>query len=456
MIQISTSLIEQAVYKLCFDANTCLNLQVYNQLLETYKKTKSDILKAILQNAKTAYETKKPLCQDTGQVIVFCEIGQEVQLKGDFIEDVINRAIEKCYKENFFRKSVVKNAVFERTNTGTNVPAIIYTRIVNGNNINLKVLIKGAGSENKSHTKMLLPTINEDDMVSAIGDMILSSGVNACPPMFVGIGIGGTLDKAALLSKEVFFKKEISSTEKELAEKIKQYVNDKAPLEYKNCYILDVKLLSTATHIACMPVAVTINCHSDRMSECLINKDGIEYKHQKPDFIEIKDDSCNLPEIKTTDIESIKALNCGDRVLLTGEIYVARDMAHKKLQEMIENGSKLPFDIKDKIIFYAGPCPAKPKEVIGSIGPTTSGRMDKYAVKLYDMGLLATIGKGSRNQEVINYIKKNNAKYFTVIGGIAALLSERVKESEIVAFEDLGAEALYKLFVDKFPVKVEM
>ena len=161
-------------------------------------------------------------------------------------------------------------------------------------------------------------------------------------------------------------------------------------------------------------------------------------------------------EVNTTDIDAIKALKQGEKVLLTGEIYVARDMAHKKLKEMLDKGEKLPIEIKNKIIFYAGPCPARPDEAIGPIGPTTSGRMDKFAVELYDKGLLATIGKGSRNQEVINAIHRNEAKYFGVIGGIAALLADKVKKSEIVAFEELGAEALYKLNIEKFPVKVEI
>ncbi|HIS89607.1 TPA: fumarate hydratase C-terminal domain-containing protein [Candidatus Avigastranaerophilus faecigallinarum] len=156
----------------------------------------------------------------------------------------------------------------------------------------------------------------------------------------------------------------------------------------------------------------------------------------------------------TSNINEIRQLKTGDEILLTGEIYVARDMAHKKLKELIDNNKELPFEIKDKIIFYAGPCPNRPNEVIGSIGPTTASRMDKYAEELYNLGLLATIGKGDRSNNVINSIKKNKGKYFTVVGGIAALLSNKVIKSEIIAFEELGAEAIYKLEIEKFPVKV--
>ena len=456
MIEISTKKIEEAVYKLCYEANTSLNAKIYNKILEVYKNTKSDILKTVLQNAQIAYQTKRPLCQDTGQVIVFCEVGQEVHIKGGFIETAINYAIEKCYKENFFRKSVVNNAVFDRTNTCSNTPAIIYTKLVEGNEVKIKVLIKGGGSENKSLTKMLLPTMNEDEIVTAIGNMILSAGVNACPPMFIGIGIGGTLDKASVLSKEVFFKHNFSDNEFELARKIKEYVNSKAPKEFEGSYALDVKVNSIATHIACMPVAVTVNCHSDRMSECTINENGIIYNHRVPDFVDFSEENSGLREIRTNAIKKIKQLKQCEKVLLTGEIYVARDMAHKKLQEMMKTEVPLPLDIGNKIIFYAGPCPAKPNEVTGAIGPTTASRMDKYAVELYDKGLLATIGKGDRNTEVTEAIKRNGAKYFTVIGGVAALLADKVKKSEIIAFEELGAEALYRLYVEKFPVTVEI
>ncbi len=458
MNEISTDVIKEAVYNLCYSANTCLNADIYNKILNAYNETtcleEKNILGSILQNAKIAFDKKRPLCQDTGQVLVFLETGQDAHIKGEFIETAINEAVEKCYKENCFRKSVVKNAVSDRTNTKTNTPAIIYTKYVQGDEIKINVLIKGAGSENKSLTKMMLPTVSKEELISEIGNMILTAGVNACPPMFIGIGTGGTLEKAALMSKEVFFEE---GEDKELTDKIKKYVNENAPRSFKNNYVLDIKLKSASTHIACMPVAVTINCHSDRMSSCKIVSDKeIIYTHKVPEFIEIKNNDTDKKEIFAADTTAIRTLKEGENILLTGEIYVARDMAHKKLKEMLDNGEKLPLEIKDKIIFYAGPCPAKPGEIIGSIGPTTAGRMDKYATDLYKMGLLATIGKGNRSEDVIHTIKENHAKYFTVTGGVAALLSDMIKKSEIVAFEELGAEALYKLYVEKLPLKVEI
>ena len=447
MIEVSTELIKNAVYKLCFEANTCLDDRVYSKILSAYNSSNDKILKTILQNAKISYETKKPLCQDTGQVLVFVEIGQNIKLTGEFIDNAINSAVEQCYIENFFRKSVVKNAIFDRTNTTTNTPAIIYTKLVEGNEIKIKVLIKGAGSENKSKSEMLLPTASEEEIITNCGDLILSAGENACPPMFIGIGIGGTADKASIISKEVLVNENFTNEEIKLASKIKDYVNSKS----RNNYVLDIKLKAIATHIACMPVSITINCHSDRTSTCTIKNGEITYEHQTPYFINFED-SEETKEVFANDIETIKALRQGEELLLTGEIYVARDMAHKRMIE----ADVLPIDIKDKIIFYAGPCPNKPNEAIGSVGPTTASRMDKYAVELYNQGLLATIGKGSRNEDVKTAIKQNNAKYFTVTGGVAALLSDKVKASEIIAYEDLGAEALYKLYVEKLPLKVEL
>ncbi|MBQ9245689.1 fumarate hydratase [bacterium] len=460
MVEVSTALIKDAVFNLCINANTSLDLNVYEKIYNAYQMADNietkNILGSVLQNAKTASEKQCPLCQDTGQVIVFINIGQDVNLTGDFIEKAVNDGVEQAYKQGYFRKSVVKDALFDRKNTSTNTPAIIYTKYNEGSDIEIGVIIKGGGSENKSLTKMLMPTLNIDEITEAIGEMILSAGVNACPPMFVGVGIGGTIDKAAIESKKVFLENDFLAQEKELAINIKEYVNAKAPKLYNNFYVLDIKIHSFATHIASMPVAISINCHSDRLSKCIIKDNKIVFFHKIPEYKNIETNTVISKEIKTEDVSSIRGLKEGENILLTGEIYVARDMVHKKFEEIINSGQELPIDIKDRIIFYAGPCPSKPGEIIGSIGPTTASRMDKYAVKLYEMGLMGTIGKGDRNSKVAETIKKNNAKYFTVTGGIAALLAEKVKKSEVIAFEDLGAEALYKLYVEKFPVRVEI
>lgn len=460
MSTISTDLIKQAVKKLCFEANTCLQDSVYSKIFNAYltsnnKETKN-LLKAILQNAKIAYENKMPLCQDTGQVIVFLELGQNVSLTGEYIENAINSAVEECYKENYFRKSVVKNAIFERENTKTNTPVIIHTKIISGDDIKISVLIKGAGSENKSTLEMLLPTASEEELITRAGDLILSAAENSCPPMFIGIGLGSTADGAMLLSKQALIQDCFNENDLKLAEKIKNYVNSKAIKKYENCYALDIKLISSQTHIACLPLGISINCHSNRFSSCTIKEDKIAYNHKIPDFKDIEETQTPSKEVYTDDIETIKNLRQGENITLTGEIYVARDMAHKRLTQIISQGGQLPFELTNKIILYAGPCPAKPGQISGSIGPTTASRMDKYAALLYKNGIIATIGKGSRNNEIHEIIKQTNSKYFTVQGGIAALLAAKIEKSEIIAFEDLGAEAIYKIYVKNFPVKVDI
>ena len=458
MSTISTSIVKEAVYKLCFDANTCLNEQVYNKFFDAYISTTNQetkkLLEIILQNAKVAYEKKLPLCQDTGQVIVFVELGQNVVLSGQNLNETINEAISKCYTDNYFRMSVVNNAVFNRNNTKTNTPAVIYTNITDGDEINIKILIKGAGSENKSVLNMMLPTTSEEEFIQKVGNNILAAGENSCPPMFVGIGVGYTSDMAMLLSKKALLSETFSEDELFLSQKIKDYVNSKSPEKYGNSFVLDVKMHTSSTHIACMPVGITLNCHSDRYSSCTINKDNVVYHHKKPDFKSFNTSEAKLSEVKTSDIETIKSLKTGDKVLLSGEVFVARDMAHKLLCELIEKGKKLPIDLKNKIILYAGPCPAKPNEIIGSIGPTTASRMDNYTAPLIAAGMIASIGKGSRNAEISELMKSNNVKYFVLQGGIAALLSQKVLKSEIIAFEHLGAEAIYKLQVEKLPLVV--
>ncbi len=456
MSEISTKTVENAIYKLCFEANTRLNKRVYNQIYEEYELSTAEnrqILEQILKNAKIAYEKKMPLCQDTGQVIVFLEIGQGAVLRGKYINDAINDGIKRCYEENFFRKSVVKNAVFERTNTKTNTPAIIHTKVVQGDEIKISVLIKGAGSENKTGLKMELPTAEEEEIIKAAGDIVLSAGENACPPMFIGVGAGLSADMALVMSKEALISEDFSNEEIQLGEKVKDYINSNSIKRYGRNFVIDVKIKTNATHIACLPIGVTINCHSNRYSKCTIRGENVVYEHETPDFKEIAETNSSVKEVRADDFETIRALKKGDKILLSGEIYVARDMAHKRLLELIEPKKPLPIEIKDKIILYAGPCPAKTGEIIGSIGPTTAGRMDKYAVKLYDMGLLATIGKGDRSKETIESITKNNAKYFTLTGGIAAYLAQKIKKCEIIAFKDLGTEAVYKICVDKLPIE---
>ncbi len=447
-VEISSDSIFKAVYDSCFQANINLPKAVYDLLYKAGAEgfEPQSKISQILSNAAIANINQRPLCQDTGQVLVFVELGQNVRISDGNLNKTINGAVEACFKDNFFRKSIVKNAIFERTNTDNNLPAIIYTDIVDGDSIKLNILIKGGGAENMSAVKMFNPSASEIEIFDFVLDTVKSSGTNACPPLFLGIGAGGTIDLAAVLSKKAYFRGENN----EFSEKLKNYINENSETK-----VLDIKMLTAPTHIASMPVCVTMNCHSTRHASILIGSDSkavILTEFVKP--FEIKADE-KRQEIKTTDFEAMRNLNVGEEISLTGEIFTARDMAHKKIAEMISNSENLPFEIKDKIIFYAGPCPKKEDEIIGPIGPTTAKRMDKFTPMLYDLGLFATIGKGERSDAVKESIETNNAIYFSVQGGVAALLQKCIKKSEIVAFEEFGTEAVRRLEIEKFPVKVE-
>lgn len=454
MKQINSEKIEEAVYNLCKTANTDYDSGLYETIYSKYLKSNSESQKEnlanILNNIKIAFETKRPLCQDTGQVVIFLEIGQSVQIIGKNINTAINSAVEKAYCENFYRKSTVKNAIFDRTNEGKNTPAIIHTEITGSDKIELKLLIKGAGSENYSTIKMFKPTANKEEIFSFIKDSISDAGEKSCPPLVLGIGCGGTMEKAAVLSKKAFFKDKQTEQESAFIKDFLEYSKDLSQS------ILEIKLESEATHIACLPIAITVNCHSTRHSSCVITESGIEYNHNKIKAKDVPLKYSELTEIKAEDIESIKKLKAGQRILLTGNIYTARDAAHEQMKNRYEQDGSLPFDLKDKIFFYAGPCPPAPNEVIGPIGPTTSERMDKFCEFIHSNGIIATIGKGERTAEAKEIITKFGAKYISAQGGISCLLAKCVKKSETIAFEELGTEAIRKLYVEKLPLKVEI
>jgi len=479
---ITSEQIENAIYDLCVEANTTLCDDVFTKILEAYNSEQNpdarQALQLILKNAKMAYEKKMPLCQDTGQVLVF--------VKGRCFPNgftkAINNGVSRAYEENFYRKSIVKNALFDRTNTKTNTPCIIYTEIIDEDIMELELLIKGAGTENVSAMSMLSPTATEDEIVDFVVASVKKADAKACPPYFIGIGIGGTAEYSGILSKKALLldSNEIASVDdnhdtqqslsrndverhKQLAKKIKTAVNKLgigAAGLGGGATALDVKILTDFTHIACMPVSVNINCHSSRHAKRALGEEKEKREKEKEVANYTPEEECfeNFLQINTSEIEKLKALKSGQKVLLSGEIYTARDMAHKRLVDMIEKGEKLPFDLKDKIIFYAGPCPAcKNPElgcVVGSIGPTTSSRMDKFASILYKNGVLATIGKGERSEEIKITANQVGGLYFTVIGGIACYLSEKFIKEELVAFEGLGTEAIRKFIVKDFPLRL--
>ena len=461
-------LFKSAIKTLLIKANTVLDKSVYTNLSE-FKDT--DKRNLILKNCYLAKENNRPLCQDTGQVLVFLKIPYDFNFGFDF-KKVINEVVEETYEEEFYRKSVVKDAVFDRENTKTNTPAIIYTDFEDRESLQIDVLIKGGGAENMSFEEMFNPTTSKEEITRVIAQKIKERAENACPPLFIGIGAGGTIDYAAVLSKKALFE----GVENEFCKKLKEECNkinrhsealaeesftDSSHTKCKCAQndakfetVLSVKMKSTSTHIASLPVAVTINCHSNRHANCEIGKNGVIFSHEN---YEIKDADLDFSNYKKVNsVDEIKNLKHGEKILLSGEIIGMRDAAHKRLIEQIKNNDKLPFEIKNSIIFYAGPAPKKGGEVIGPVGPTTAKRMDSFAPLLYEMGCLATIGKGIRSKEVYDSCKKNNSKYLTAVGGIACLLKSSFKKAEIVAYEDLGTEAIFRYEVENLPLTVEI
>ncbi|HSA07028.1 MAG TPA: fumarate hydratase [Candidatus Gastranaerophilales bacterium] len=471
---IKSSLITDAVCFLCRKAACILPEDVYIGINELYSKETSEtargFLEEILVNAEIAAETQRPICQDTGITVVFIEIGQNVFIEGEDLESAVNNGVAKAYQQFFLRKSVVENPIFNRKNTQTNTPAVIHTQIVHGNSVKITVLPKGSGSENMSAVKMLKPSDGIDEIVNFVLETVKNAGANSCPPLHVGIGIGGTMEYAALLSKKALLNKIMPLSELKKAAK----TDEKKELELRifleiqktkigaegfggNSTAFAVNIETYPCHIAGLPIAVNLNCHAARHAEIIIDENTIipdklqtkfeisKYRN-KIDYSKYK--KLTLP-LENKDIIDLKA---GDRVLLTGEIYTARDAAHKKLIEALKSNKELPFELKNQIIYYTGPCPAMADEIIGPAGPTTALRMDKYTPQLLDLGLKGMIGKGGRGYEVLESIKKNKAIYFVATGGAGCLISQKIKSADIIAYPELGPEAIYKLVVEDFPV----
>ncbi len=441
MREVSVSLVEKAIYEMCRASNIYLPKAVYEKIKEAAKTDKQN--EFILKNAFVAAQKERPLCQDTGQVIVFLNIGQEVYFTGGNLKNAINSAVSRCYKENYFRKSVVFDALNNRANTQDNTPAVVHYEMVSGDEIEIKIMIKGGGSENVTQTMMMTPTSTKEQVYDAILQMVKNAGKNACPPIFVGAGVGQTLENAVMLSKKAII-------EGDCDEKLCSLLNENLEIGLEKP-VLDARVLTAPAHIASMPLAVSILCHSNRYNSCVIKNDEIVYTTDlaKPENIDVNFEGI---KISAQDAWGINGVSKGQKVLLDGKILTARDQAHKKILEMAKNGQVLPFDVQNSVIFYAGPCPNMPNELSGPIGPTTSKRMDDFAIDLYEMGVAATIGKGGRSARVLDYLKSSGKKYFELQGGIASYIAKCVKASRVIAFEGFGAEAVYELEVENLPL----
>ncbi|MFM2449168.1 MAG: hypothetical protein RIS44_1618 [Pseudomonadota bacterium] len=433
-----------------------------------------DAIAQILTNSKMCAEGRRPICQDTGIVNVFLKIGMDVRWAGftGSIEDAINEGVRRGYDnvDNKLRASIVADPQFERKNTKDNTPAVVHMSVVPGNTVDVQVAAKGGGSENKSKFVMLNPS---DSLVDWVMKTVPTMGAGWCPPGMLGIGIGGTAEKAMLMAKESLMESidmfELKArgpqnkTEElriELCDKINALGIGAQGLGGLTT-VLDVKIAMYPTHAASKPVAMIPNCAATRHAHFVLDGSGPAYidppsldlwpdVHWAPDYNKSK--KVDLNTLTKAQVASWKP---GDTLLLSGKMLTGRDAAHKRIQDMLAKGEKLPVDFTNRVIYYVGPVDPVRDEVVGPAGPTTATRMDKFTeMMLAQTGLIGMIGKAERGPTGIEAIKKHKSAYLMAVGGAAYLVSKAIKHAEVVGFADLGMEAIYEFDIQDMPVTV--
>lgn len=431
-----------------------------------------DAIAQILINSRMAAEGKRPICQDTGIVTCFVKIGMNVQWDSDMtVQEMVDEGTKRAYTSttNPLRLSVVADPAGARKNTKTNAPAVVHIDMVPGDKVEVMIAAKGGGSENKTKMVMLNPS---DDVAAWVEKMVPVMGAGWCPPGMLGIGIGGTAEKAAVMAKEALMdpvdihelkEKGAETTEEKLRLDIFDRVN-KLGIGAQGLggltTILDVKIKTAPTHAASKPVCIIPNCAATRHVH--FHLDGTGPADLTPPKLEdwpevtweVGDNvrRVNVDELKKADVSEWKA---GETVLLSGKILTGRDAAHKRIQDMLANGEDFPVDFKDRFIYYVGPVDAVGDEVVGPAGPTTSTRMDKFSdMMLEQAGLMGMIGKADRGDATVESIKNNKAVYLMAVGGAAYLVAKAIKSARTVAFADLGMEAIYEFDVVDMPVTV--
>ena len=448
-----------------------------NAMVSAYERETSqsakNAIEQILINSKMCALGKRPICQDTGIVNVFVEVGMNVDWDCELeLEDMINEGVRRAYNEpdNRLRASIVRDPLFSRVNTQDNTPAVIHTKLVKGDKLEITVAAKGGGSENKSKFTVLNP---DDNLTDWVLRTIPSMGAGWCPPGMIGIGVGGTAEKAMLMAKaslmepininDIKTKENQSDLEKlriDLFDKINELGIGAQGLGGLTT-VLDVKINDYPTHAASLPVAMIPNCASTRHVHFSLDGSGVA-ELPEVDLSLYPELAMDVSKYKKVDLDSLTQSemdewNIGDTLLLSGTIITGRDAAHKRLKTMIESGEGLPkgVNFENKFIYYVGPVDAVRDEVIGPAGPTTSSRMDKFTdLILENTGLFGMIGKAERGQATVESIKKHQASYLIAVGGAAYLISKSIKKAKVVAFEEMGMEAIYEMEVKDMPVTV--
>ncbi len=447
---------------------------------EAYKLEQSpaakDAIAQILTNSRMCAEGKRPICQDTGIVVAFVKVGMEVNWLSApedaalDVEQMVNEGVRRAYllPENKLRPSIVTDPAGKRTNTRDNTPAVVHVSLVAGDKVEVSIAAKGGGSENKAMLAMLNPN---DSIVDWILDVVPQMGAGWCPPGMLGIGIGGSAEKAVLLAKESLMapidmhelklrgaQNRLEELRLEIFEKVNNLGIGAQGLGGL-ATVLDVKILDYPTHAASLPVAIIPNCAATRHVHFELDGTGVA-ELTPPDLSSYPDvhwapsgqaKRVNLDTVTKAETSTWQA---GETLLLSGKMLTGRDAAHKRIANMLAKGEELPVDFSNKFIYYVGPVDAVRDEAVGPAGPTTATRMDDYTEMMLNTGLLGSIGKAERGDEALAVIAKHKSVYLMAVGGAAYLVSKAIKKSRVIAFKDLGMEAIYEFEVVDMPVTV--
>lgn len=431
-----------------------------------------DAMAQILINSRMCAEGHRPLCQDTGIVTVFVKVGMDVRWEGfaGSLDDAINEGVRRAYMDpdNKLRASILADPAGKRQNTKDNTPAVIHHEIVPGDTVEITVAAKGGGSENKSKMVMLNPS---DSIVDWVLKTVPTMGAGWCPPGMLGIGIGGTAEKAAVLAKESLMdpidmqeliargpSNRIEELRIELYEKVNALGIGAQGLGGLTT-VLDVKIRDYPTHAASLPICMIPNCAATRHAHLVLDGSGPVYLDPPSldDWPKLTYDTSQGRRVDLGSVtpEEVASWKPGDVLLLNGKMLTGRDAAHKRITEMLNAGEPLPVDFKGRFIYYVGPVDPVRDEVVGPAGPTTATRMDKFTEQvLAQTGLLGMIGKAERGPAAIEAIRKHQSVYLMAVGGAAYLVSKAIKEAHVVAFPEMGMEAVYEFTVQDMPVTV--
>ena len=447
-------------------------------LARAYEREESpaakDAIAQILTNSRMCAEGRRPICQDTGIVNVFLKIGMDVKWEGftGSIQDAIDEGVRRGYNnpDNKLRASVLSDPIFERKNTKDNTPAVVFMDVVPGDKLDVTVAAKGGGSENKSKVYMLNPS---DNIVDWVLKTVPTMGAGWCPPGMLGIGVGGTAEKAVLLAKEALMddidmyellergpQNKLEELRIELYEKVNALGIGAQGLGGLTT-VLDVKIKTYPTHAASKPIAMIPNCAATRHAHFVMDGSGPVYMdppsldlwpnvNWAPDYNKSK-----RVDLNTLTPAEVASWTPGQTLLLNGKMLTGRDAAHKRIQDMLAKGEPLPVDFTNRVIYYVGPVDPVRDEVVGPAGPTTATRMDKFTrMMLEKTGLIAMVGKAERGPVAIEAIRDAKSAYLMAVGGSAYLVSKAIKAAKVVGFADLGMEAIYEFDVVDMPVTV--